>query len=89
MKLLRLSKPANINHDVQPVALPSSCVPSGTMCTTTGWGNTMSSTSDSGMFSQIHFQQYLELEVNKNYFGKLSKPGCKLWTYQFWRTRTA
>ena len=56
MKLLRLSEPANINQYVQPVVLPSSCAPSGTMCTTTGWGNTMSSTADSGMFSQIHFR---------------------------------
>ena len=56
MKLLRLSKPARINHFVKSVALPSSCAPSGTICTTAGWGNTMSSTADSGMFSQVHFR---------------------------------
>ncbi|XP_055759016.1 trypsin-2-like [Salvelinus fontinalis] len=41
--LIKLSEPATLNTYVQPVALPSSCVPAGTMCTVSGWGNTMSS----------------------------------------------
>jgi trypsin len=41
--LIKLSKPATLNTYVQPVALPSSCAPAGTMCTVSGWGNTMSS----------------------------------------------
>ena len=53
MKLIRLSEPAVINQYVKTVALPSSCAPRGTMCTITGWGNTMSSTADSGIFSQL------------------------------------
>nr|AEA08588.1 trypsinogen H1_1f [Dissostichus mawsoni] len=44
--LIKLSKPATLNQYVQPVALPSSCAPAGTMCTLSGWGNTMSSTAD-------------------------------------------
>ena len=41
--LIKLSKPATLNAFVQPVALPSSCAPAGTMCKVSGWGNTMSS----------------------------------------------
>uniref|UniRef100_A0A8C7M7Y2 trypsin n=1 Tax=Oncorhynchus kisutch TaxID=8019 RepID=A0A8C7M7Y2_ONCKI len=41
--LIKLSKPATLNTYVQPVALPTSCAPAGTMCTVSGWGNTMSS----------------------------------------------
>ncbi|KAJ4920780.1 hypothetical protein JOQ06_022786 [Pogonophryne albipinna] len=44
--LIKLSKPATLNQYVQPVALPSSCAPAGTMCTVSSWGNTMSSTAD-------------------------------------------
>ena len=50
MKLGRLSKPATLNEWVQPVALPSGCASMGTLCMTTGWGNTMSSTADKIMF---------------------------------------
>merc|ERR1712189_114931 len=45
--LIKLSKPATLNEFVQPVALPTSCAPAGTMCLVSGWGNTMSSTADS------------------------------------------
>uniref|UniRef100_A0A3B4WAH6 trypsin n=1 Tax=Seriola lalandi dorsalis TaxID=1841481 RepID=A0A3B4WAH6_SERLL len=41
--LIKLSKPATLNQYVQPVALPTSCAPAGTMCKVSGWGNTMSS----------------------------------------------
>ena len=41
--LIKLSKPATLNQYVQPVALPTSCAPAGTMCLVSGWGNTMSS----------------------------------------------
>lgn len=41
--LIKLSKPAELNSQVQPVALPSSCASAGTMCKVSGWGNTMSS----------------------------------------------
>ena len=41
--LIKLSKPATLNQYVQPVALPTECAADGTMCTVSGWGNTMSS----------------------------------------------
>ncbi|WP_139160230.1 trypsin-like serine protease, partial [Acinetobacter baumannii] len=44
--LIQLSQPATLNSYVQPVALPSSCAPAGTLCTVSGWGNTMSSTAN-------------------------------------------
>ena len=40
--LIKLSEPATLNQYVQPVALPTSCAPAGTMCKVSGWGNTMS-----------------------------------------------
>ncbi|XP_036928967.1 trypsin-1-like [Acanthopagrus latus] len=43
--LIKLSRPATLNSYVQPVALPTSCAPAGTMCRVSGWGNTMSSVS--------------------------------------------
>ena len=51
MKLQRLSKPAEINLYVQPVVLPLSCAPSGTMCQINGWGATMSLVPR-GLFAQ-------------------------------------
>ncbi|XP_067094676.1 trypsin-1-like [Osmerus mordax] len=44
--LIKLSKPATLNAFVQPVALPTSCAPAGTMCKVSGWGNTMSSSAN-------------------------------------------
>ena len=41
--LIKLSTPAKLNQYVQAVALPTSCAAAGTMCTVSGWGNTMSS----------------------------------------------
>ncbi|XP_070823430.1 trypsin-1-like isoform X2 [Chaetodon trifascialis] len=38
--LIKLSRPAVFNQYVQPVALPTSCAPVGTMCTVSGWGHT-------------------------------------------------
>lgn len=41
--LIKLSQPATLSQYVQPVKLPTSCAPAGTMCKVSGWGNTMSS----------------------------------------------
>ena len=35
--------PAILNEYVHPVALPTNCASTGTMCSVHGWGNTMSS----------------------------------------------
>ena len=52
LKLERLSLPAKFTPQVQPAVLPNGCAPAGTICKTTGWGNTMSSSADSIMFSK-------------------------------------
>ncbi|KAJ8335034.1 hypothetical protein SKAU_G00406730 [Synaphobranchus kaupii] len=41
--LIKLSQPATLTRAVQPVALPTRCAPAGTMCTVSGWGDTMTS----------------------------------------------
>ncbi|XP_029437161.1 transmembrane protease serine 9-like [Rhinatrema bivittatum] len=41
--LIKLSRAATLNSQVQPVALPSSCAAAGTQCLISGWGNTLSS----------------------------------------------
>ncbi|KAJ1151411.1 hypothetical protein NDU88_004193 [Pleurodeles waltl] len=39
--LVKLSKPAQYNHFVSPIALPTGCAAAGTWCLTSGWGNTV------------------------------------------------
>ena len=39
---IRHEKPFVFNEWVQPAQLPTSCCPPGTMCTVSGWGETMS-----------------------------------------------
>uniref|UniRef100_A0A674D7W6 trypsin n=1 Tax=Salmo trutta TaxID=8032 RepID=A0A674D7W6_SALTR len=53
--LIKLSKPATLNTYVQPVALPTSCAPAGTMCTVSGWGNTMSSSEYSNKGTMLMY----------------------------------
>ena len=94
MKLQRLEEPAILNEYVQPIALPSSCAPSGTMCLTSGWGNTMSSVTGGMFFTLICVPSPsallpVDVEFDKNNFEKHYKINCKLWTYQFSQTRTA
>ncbi|KAL7835713.1 hypothetical protein SRHO_G00280600 [Serrasalmus rhombeus] len=67
--LIKLSKPATLNAYVQPVALPSGCAPAGTMCTVSGWGNTMSSTADRNKL------QCLEIPILSNADCQNSYPG--------------
>ncbi|MBN3313774.1 TRY1 protein, partial [Atractosteus spatula] len=43
--LIKLQSPVTLDSDIQPVPLPTSCAPAGTMCRVSGWGNTMSSVS--------------------------------------------
>ncbi|XP_014057043.1 trypsin-1-like [Salmo salar] len=51
-----LLKLATLNTYVQPVALPTSCAPAGTMCTVSGWGNTMNSSEYSNNGNMLmHF----------------------------------
>ena len=67
MKLARLSKPATLNEYVQPIALPTNCSVSDRICSTTGWGDTMSLISG-GMFSndRIYTESFIYLADKHN-----------------------
>uniref|UniRef100_A0A8C8LZ73 trypsin n=1 Tax=Oncorhynchus tshawytscha TaxID=74940 RepID=A0A8C8LZ73_ONCTS len=67
--LIKLSKPATLNTYVQPVALPSSCAPAGTMCTVSGWGNTMSSTANSNKLQCLNLPILSFNDCNNSYSG--------------------
>ncbi|XP_071252951.1 trypsin-1-like [Salvelinus alpinus] len=70
--LIKLSKPATLNTYVQPVALPSSCAPAGTMCTVSGWGNTMSSTADSNKLQCLNIPILSYSDCNNSYPGQIT-----------------
>ena len=53
MKLKRLAEPVTYTRTVQPVALPTNCASIGTMCLTTGWGDTLSS-NDGSRLQALH-----------------------------------
>ncbi|XP_076008714.1 trypsin-2-like [Genypterus blacodes] len=67
--LIKLSEPAILNSYLQPVALPTSCAPAGTMCKVSGWGNTMSATADENKL------QCLNIPIRSDEDGHNSYPG--------------
>uniref|UniRef100_A0A3B3QNV6 trypsin n=1 Tax=Paramormyrops kingsleyae TaxID=1676925 RepID=A0A3B3QNV6_9TELE len=71
--LIKLSKPANLNSFVQPVSLPTACAPAGTMCTVSGWGNTMSSTADSNKLQCLEIPILPESDCEKAYPGMITQ----------------
>uniref|UniRef100_A0A4W5MDH1 trypsin n=1 Tax=Hucho hucho TaxID=62062 RepID=A0A4W5MDH1_9TELE len=70
--LIKLSKPATLNSYVQPVALPTSCAPAGTMCTVSGWGNTMSSTADKNKLQCLNIPILSYSDCNNSYPGMIT-----------------
>ncbi|XP_066575458.1 trypsin-2-like [Amia ocellicauda] len=66
--LIKLSSPAQLNSNVQPVALPSGCASAGTQCRVSGWGNTMSSVSGDRL-------QCLEIPILSNADCQNAYPG--------------
>ncbi|XP_053736312.1 trypsin-2-like [Synchiropus splendidus] len=71
--LIKLSEPAIINDYVRPVALPSSCAPAGTMCTVSGWGNTMSSDNDSNYLQCLDIPILSDDECHRSYPGMIDE----------------
>uniref|UniRef100_A0A673CLP6 trypsin n=1 Tax=Sphaeramia orbicularis TaxID=375764 RepID=A0A673CLP6_9TELE len=67
--LLKLSRPATLNQYVQPLALPTSCAPAGTMCLVSGWGNTMSSTADSNKLQCVEVPILSDEDCDNSYPG--------------------
>ncbi|KAJ8267761.1 hypothetical protein COCON_G00129330 [Conger conger] len=66
--LIKLSEPATFSSAVQPVALPTSCAPAGTMCTVSGWGDTMTSNDGTRL-------QCLEIPILSDDDCKSAYPG--------------
>uniref|UniRef100_A0A665WFL4 trypsin n=1 Tax=Echeneis naucrates TaxID=173247 RepID=A0A665WFL4_ECHNA len=70
--LIKLSKSATLNQYVQPVALPSSCAPAGTLCRVSGWGNTMSSTADRNKLQCLEIPILSDRDCNNSYPGMIT-----------------
>ncbi|KAM7383207.1 hypothetical protein PAMP_002878 [Pampus punctatissimus] len=69
--LIKLKTPATLNEYVQPVALPTSCAPAGTMCIVSGWGNTMSSTADGDKLQCLKIPILSDEDCNNSYPGMI------------------
>ncbi|XP_050987838.1 trypsin-2-like isoform X4 [Labeo rohita] len=70
--LIKLSTPATLNQYVQPISLPSSFPAAGTMCTVTGWGNTMSSTAYSDKLQCLDIPILSDSDCNNFYPGMIT-----------------
>ncbi|XP_030639320.1 trypsin-2 [Chanos chanos] len=70
--LIKLSSPVSFNQYVQPVALPSSCAPAGTMCTVSGWGNTMSAADDPDKLQCLEIPILSDRDCDKSYPGMIT-----------------
>ncbi|KAK7886875.1 hypothetical protein WMY93_026496 [Mugilogobius chulae] len=70
--LIKLSRPATLNQYVKTVALPRSCAPAGTMCTVSGWGNTMSSTADRNKLQCLQIPILSQKDCDNSYPGMIT-----------------
>merc|ERR1711964_900067 len=70
--LIKLSKPATFTPQVQPVALPTSCASAGTMCTVSGWGNTMGYWDDSDKLQCLDIPILSERDCDNAYPGMIT-----------------
>uniref|UniRef100_A0A671MQS6 trypsin n=1 Tax=Sinocyclocheilus anshuiensis TaxID=1608454 RepID=A0A671MQS6_9TELE len=72
--LIKLSKPATLNQYVQTVALPNGCAADGTMCSVTGWGNTMSSSesADPNKLQCLEIPILSDSDCNNSYPGMIT-----------------
>ncbi|XP_042279813.1 trypsin-1-like [Thunnus maccoyii] len=70
--LIKLSRPATLDQYVQPVALPTSCAPAGTMCLVSGWGNTMSSVDDGDKLQCLDLPILPQADCDNAYPGMIT-----------------
>ncbi|XP_024119827.1 trypsin-2 [Oryzias melastigma] len=70
--LIKLSTPATLNQYVQPVSLPSSCAPAGTMCLVSGWGNTMNPADDGDKLQCLNIPILSDSDCNNSYPGMIT-----------------
>ncbi|XP_059920586.1 trypsin-10-like [Gadus macrocephalus] len=71
--LIKLSKPATLNQYVQTVALPTECAADGTMCTVSGWGNTMSSVDDGDKLQCLNLPILSHADCDNSYPGMITQ----------------
>ncbi|KAK0150815.1 Trypsin-1 [Merluccius polli] len=71
--LIKLRTPATLNAYVQAVALPTACAPAGTMCTVSGWGNTMSSTADKNKLQCLDLPILSHQDCSNSYPGMITQ----------------
>jgi len=70
--LIKLSEPAQLNGVVQPIPLSSQCVPDGTMCLVSGWGNTMNTASDPDLLQCVNVPVVPAADCLKSYPGQIT-----------------
>jgi trypsin len=70
--LIKLRTSARINQYVKPVDLPTSCAPAGTMCTVSGWGNTMSSNADRNKLQRLEIPILSDRDCKNAYPGMIT-----------------
>ncbi|KAJ8376976.1 hypothetical protein SKAU_G00075560 [Synaphobranchus kaupii] len=70
--LIKLRQPATLNSFVQPVALPSSCAPAGTMCRVSGWGNTMDPAVDGDSLQCLNIPILSDRDCEASYPGMIT-----------------
>ncbi|TKS82316.1 Trypsin-1 [Collichthys lucidus] len=70
--LIKLRTPATLNQYVQPVPLPTSCAPAGTMCTVSGWGSTQSSSADRNKLQCLQIPILSDSACNNAYPGMIT-----------------
>uniref|UniRef100_A0A3B4B2K8 trypsin n=1 Tax=Periophthalmus magnuspinnatus TaxID=409849 RepID=A0A3B4B2K8_9GOBI len=68
--LIKLSRAATLNSYVETVALPTSCAPAGTMCTVSGWGNTM--TADRNKLQCLQIPILSDRDCDNSYPGMIT-----------------
>ncbi|CAL8340321.1 trypsin-1 [Gadus morhua] len=71
--LIKLRTPATLNQYVQTVALPAACAAAGTMCTVSGWGDTMSSTDDSDKLQCLDLPILSGQDCDNSYPGMITQ----------------
>ncbi|XP_058875939.1 trypsin-1-like [Acipenser ruthenus] len=70
--LIKLSRPALLSANVQPVALPTSCPPAGTMCRVSGWGNTMNANDNGNLLQCLEIPILSEQDCENSYPGMIT-----------------
>ena len=69
---MRHEKPFVFNEWVQPAQLPASCSPPGTICTVSGWGETLSYIEDQEALRSLNVPILSSTDCDNSYPGQIS-----------------